>query len=494
MSSRDAGSEASSCETGEESPAWASGLLSTPQALRQMRAPLGGDGFLPSSRRPLTPSPGMPHASSAGNMLALASPPRPPPAVSHSGPISTSLGTEAESSPEVGSQSSSPLGFVNHPRPLLQRSHSVDSVPEPAARHHLRQLEADSPQPKGMLVWPAPMSLSPPSPAILQMKAQASEASLVKLDLPKLGNLLRGNSRTAAALREEGERMEGIPGMVASFLSQGQTIEAWRQFMPMFAQLFEEHGDLLLHSTNNRLLREMFFQLMRLMLSQNDVLRKHAVLALQIVCRTAAAYLGSIERMRVMLTMTLSELLSDLRVLERTPDDNLVETGDVDRLRMSLAQLGIQSPADCGLPEQVCDMTIDDAVGEKAWQWEGVKDLRCTLQGVLEAFLDHSRQIFLGSEDLYAMAESYVALARAYAHVPDLHLMWLMHLCSSHQETQAWAEAAQASMAVASVVTRALVIRKESIWDAVRLERLWKVNPIQLPLDTAQVELAISSG
>lgn len=54
--------------------------------------------------------------------------------------------------------------------------------------------------------------------------------------------------------------------------------------------------------------------------------------------------------------------------------------------------------------------------------------------------------------DKYAAAESFHRLANAYAHVPDLHIMWLLHLCDAHQEIQSWAEAAQCAVAVAGVI------------------------------------------
>lgn len=54
--------------------------------------------------------------------------------------------------------------------------------------------------------------------------------------------------------------------------------------------------------------------------------------------------------------------------------------------------------------------------------------------------------------DKYGTAESYHSLAWAYAHVPDLHIMWLLHLCDAHQEMQSWAEAAQCAVAVAGVI------------------------------------------
>ena len=54
--------------------------------------------------------------------------------------------------------------------------------------------------------------------------------------------------------------------------------------------------------------------------------------------------------------------------------------------------------------------------------------------------------------DRYAAAEGFYKLALAFAPVPDLHIMWLLHLCDAHQEMQSWAEAAQCAVAVAGVV------------------------------------------
>lgn len=60
--------------------------------------------------------------------------------------------------------------------------------------------------------------------------------------------------------------------------------------------------------------------------------------------------------------------------------------------------------------------------------------------------------------DKYAAAESFYRLAMAYESVPDLHIMWLLHLCDAHQEMQSWAEAAQCAVAVAGVIMQVIVI------------------------------------
>lgn len=67
-------------------------------------------------------------------------------------------------------------------------------------------------------------------------------------------------------------------------------------------------------------------------------------------------------------------------------------------------------------------------------------------------------QASLMTIDRYAAAESFYKLAMAYAPVPDLHIMWLLHLCDAHQEMQSWAEAAQCAVAVAGVIMQVSVL------------------------------------
>lgn len=69
--------------------------------------------------------------------------------------------------------------------------------------------------------------------------------------------------------------------------------------------------------------------------------------------------------------------------------------------------------------------------------------------------------------DRYAAAEGFHKLAMAFAPVPDLHIMWLLHLCDAHQEMQSWAEAAQCAVAVAGVVMQVnyrLFIVSQKAW------------------------------
>jgi hypothetical protein len=60
--------------------------------------------------------------------------------------------------------------------------------------------------------------------------------------------------------------------------------------------------------------------------------------------------------------------------------------------------------------------------------------------------------------DRCAAAEGFYKLALAYAPVPDLHIMWLLHLCDAHQEMQSCAEAAQCAVAVAGVIMQVEIL------------------------------------
>lgn len=71
--------------------------------------------------------------------------------------------------------------------------------------------------------------------------------------------------------------------------------------------------------------------------------------------------------------------------------------------------------------------------------------------------------------DRYAAAESFYKLAMAFAPVPDLHIMWLLHLCDAHQEMQSWAEAAQCAVAVAGVVMQVKIDLCMHAWCNLRI-------------------------
>ncbi|PHT87887.1 hypothetical protein T459_09993 [Capsicum annuum] len=52
----------------------------------------------------------------------------------------------------------------------------------------------------------------------------------------------------------------------------------------------------------------------------------------------------------------------------------------------------------------------------------------------------------------YVAAGSFYKLVMAFSPMPDLHIMWLLHLCEARQEIQSWVEAAQCIVTIAGVV------------------------------------------
>ncbi|KAM3287597.1 guanine nucleotide exchange factor SPIKE 1 [Capsicum chacoense] len=72
----------------------------------------------------------------------------------------------------------------------------------------------------------------------------------------------------------------------------------------------------------------------------------------------------------------------------------------------------------------------------------------------LDAILGHTLLFSIMNVDKYryVAAERFYKPVIEFSLVPDLHIMWLLHLCEAHQETQSWAEAAQCVITVAGVV------------------------------------------
>ncbi|PHT87258.1 BAG family molecular chaperone regulator 5, mitochondrial [Capsicum annuum] len=110
------------------------------------------------------------------------------------------------------------------------------------------------------------------------------------------------------------------------------------------------------------------------------------------------------RRLRVMLTITFSELVSKVRVTQMKPDETLEESGEPLHLRrISRKPLVLFSV-----------MNVD--------------------------------------KYRYVAAESFYKPVMGFSPVPDLYIMWLLHLCEAHQEMQSWTEAAQCIVTVAGVV------------------------------------------
>jgi dedicator of cytokinesis protein 6/7/8 len=94
-----------------------------------------------------------------------------------------------------------------------------------------------------------------------------------------------------------------------------------------------------------------------------------------------------------MLTITLSELLSDVQVTQMKSDGSLEESGEARRLRKSLEEMAdVRSKdllKDCGLPVTALEAAPDGS-SDNRWSWAEVKHLSKCLVQALDAGLEHA--------------------------------------------------------------------------------------------------------
>eukprot|EP00897_Mesotaenium_endlicherianum_P009809 jgi/Mesen1/8857/ME000053S08270 len=259
-----------------------------------------------------------------------------------------------------------------------------------------------------------------------------------------------GSGVGGAIVAADFDSMDSIAGPLAAFLS----IEFWRRFLPSLARVLETQGRSLLSNSKEKFLRNITFHLMRRLVFKNEAMRKAALASL--------LFYKSARRMKAVLTITLSELISDLKILQRGIMGSFEETAALHRLRSSIRALGSGSANAALLREYAVGpqnsrllavLSADTEEGRS--QREELRDLEAALLRVLEASREHA-QLLEDSKvgDKHVLVESYYGLSQAYAHVPDLHIMWLLHLCTAHQEMFAWAEAAQCTIAVAAIIMK----------------------------------------
>ncbi|TVU01800.1 hypothetical protein EJB05_52737, partial [Eragrostis curvula] len=276
-------------------------------------------------------------------------------------------------------------------------------------------------------------------------------------------------------------KLDCITSILMGILSRNQPLAFWKAFLPVVYNIFNLHGATLMARENDRFLKQIAFHLLRLAVFRNDSIRKRAVVGLQILVRNSFNYFKNTTRLRVMLTITLSELMSDVQVTQMKSDGSLEESGEARRLRKSLEEMADVRSKDllkeCGLPVTALEAAPEGST-ENRWSWVEVKHLSKCLVQALDAGLDHALLGSVVNVDRYAAAEGFYKLAMAYAPVPDLHIMWLLHLCDAHQEMQSWAEAAQCAVAVAGVIMQALVGRNDAVWSKEHVASLCKICPI----------------
>ncbi|KAK2651267.1 hypothetical protein Ddye_018756 [Dipteronia dyeriana] len=276
-------------------------------------------------------------------------------------------------------------------------------------------------------------------------------------------------------------KLDCITAIIMSFFSRNQPITFWKALFPVFNRVFDIHGATLMARENDRFLKQVAFHLLRLAVFRNDSIRNKAVVGLQILVRSSFYFMQT-ARLRVMLTITLSELMSDVQVTQMKSDGTLEESGEARRLRKSLEDMADEDKShslirECGIHENALS-AIPERFSENRWSWSEVKSLSDSLLLALDASLEHALLGSVMTMDRYAAAESFYKLAMAFAPVPDLHIMWLLHLCDAHQEMQSWAEAAQCAVAVAGVVMQALVARNDGVWSKDHVAALRKICPV----------------
>ncbi|KAL6509840.1 MAP kinase Spk1 [Orobanche gracilis] len=299
---------------------------------------------------------------------------------------------------------------------------------------------------------------------ILRQKLELWEENLsaaVSLQVLEIIDKFSGGVASHTIATDYG-KLDCITSIFMIVFSHSQPLDFWKVLLPVFNSIFEIHGATLMARENDRFLKQIAFHLLRLAVFRNENVRKRAVVGLQILVRIA--------RLRVVLTITLSELMSEVQVTHMKSDGTLEESCEAHRLRKSLEEMADESKSlnilrECGLPKNCCS-------------WSEVKDLSDSLILALDASLEHALLASVMTLDRYAAAESFYKLAMAFAPVPDLHIMWLLHLCDAHQEMQSWAEAAQCAVAVAGVVMQALVTRNDGVWRSDHVCALRKICPM----------------
>lgn len=293
-------------------------------------------------------------------------------------------------------------------------------------------------------------------------------------------------------------KLDCITSILIGLFSRNQPLAFWKALCPVFNNIFTLHGATLMARENDRFLKQVAFHLLRLSVFRNDSIRRRAVIGLQILIRSSFYYFLHTTRLKVMLTITLSELMSDVQVTQMRSDGSLEESGEARRLRKSLEEMAdegssIELLTECGIPANALE-AVPEGSTENRWTWLEVKHLSNSLLQALDAGLEHALLASVMTVDRYAAAESFYKLAMAYAHVPDLHIMWLLHLCDAHQEMQSWAEAAQCAVAVAGVIMQALVGRNDAVWSRDHVAALRKICPMVSTAVTGEASAAEVEG
>ncbi|KAI3451682.1 hypothetical protein Pfo_008347 [Paulownia fortunei] len=353
---------------------------------------------------------------------------------------------------EVGPQGTPENGY------LWQRVNS--QLSSPSQPYSLREALA---QAQSSRIGASTQALRESLHPILRQKLELWEENLsaaVSLQVLEIIEKFSGAVASHTIATDYG-KLDCITSIFMIVFSHNQPLAFWKALFPAFNSVFELHGATLMARENDRFLKQIAFHLLRLAVFRNENIRKRAVIGLQILVRSSFSYFMQTARLRVVLTITLSELMSEVQVTHMKSDGTLEESGEARRLRKSLEEMADESKSlnilrECGLPEKAL-LASREQLSENCCTWSEVKVLSDSLLLALDASLEHALLASVMTLDRYAAAESFYKLAMAFAPVPDLHIMWLLHLCDAHQEMQSWAEAAQCAVAVAGVVMQVVM-------------------------------------
>lgn len=113
-----------------------------------------------------------------------------------------------------------------------------------------------------------------------------------------------------------------------------------------------------------------------------------------IILQSSFSYFTQTARLRVVLTITLSELMSEVQVTHMKTDGTLEESGEARRLRKSLEEMADESKSpyilrECGLPENAL-LASSEQLSDNRWSWLEVKKLSDSLLLALDASLEHA--------------------------------------------------------------------------------------------------------
>ncbi|XP_073283618.1 guanine nucleotide exchange factor SPIKE 1 isoform X1 [Primulina huaijiensis] len=387
---------------------------------------------------------------------------------------------------EVGPQGTPENGY------LWQRVNS--QLNSPSQPYSLREALA---QAQSSRIGASTQALRESLHPILRQKLELWEENLstaVSLQVLETIKKFSGTVESRSIATDYG-KLDCITSIFMIVFSHNQPLAFWKVLFPVFNSVFELHGAVLMARENDRFLKQIAFHLLRLSVFRNENIRKRAVIGLLVLVRSSFSNFKQTARLRVVLTITLSELMSEVQVTHIRSDGTLEETGEARRLRKSLEEIAdelksLNILSECGLPDMA---SVASHEKETQWSWSEVKTLSDSLLFALDASLEHALLVTIMTLDRYAAAESFYKLAMAFAPVPDLHIMWLLHLCDAHQEMQSWAEAAQCAVAVAGVVMQALVSRNDGVWSSDHVSALRKICPmvtgeINSEASTAEVE------